>query len=30
MLTDSHCHLDYYSDAELLVVLQRAAEAGVG
>ncbi|HWA80141.1 MAG TPA: TatD family hydrolase [Acetobacteraceae bacterium] len=30
MLTDSHCHLDYYSDAELPEILARAAAAGVG
>lgn len=30
MLIDSHCHLDYYSAAELPGVLTRAAEAGVG
>jgi TatD DNase family protein len=30
MLIDSHCHLDYYSDAELPDVLARAAAAGVG
>lgn len=29
MLIDSHCHLDYYSDAELPDVLARAASAGV-
>jgi len=29
MLIDSHCHLDYFSDAELPGILQRAAEAGV-
>jgi len=30
MLIDSHCHLDYYTPAELPAVLARAAEAGVG
>jgi TatD DNase family protein len=30
MLIDSHCHLDYYSEAELPEVLARAAAAGVG
>jgi len=30
MLIDSHCHLDYYSDAELPGILARAADAGVG
>jgi TatD DNase family protein len=30
MLIDSHCHLDYFSAAELPVVLQRAEGAGVG
>jgi len=29
MLIDSHCHLDYFTPAELPGVLQRAAEAGV-
>jgi TatD DNase family protein len=29
MLIDSHCHLDYYTPAELPHVLGRAAEAGV-
>ena len=29
MLIDSHCHLDYYSDADLPGVLARAAHAGV-
>ncbi len=29
MLIDSHCHLDYYSEAELPDVLARAAAAGV-
>jgi len=29
MLIDSHCHLDYFSDADLPGVLARAAEAGV-
>lgn len=29
MLIDSHCHLDYFSDADLPGVLSRAAEAGV-
>jgi TatD DNase family protein len=30
MLVDSHCHLDYYTPAELPAVLERAATAGVG
>ena len=30
MLIDSHCHLDYYTPAELPDVLARAAQAGVG
>ncbi len=30
MLIDSHCHLDYYSDAERPSVLARARDAGVG
>lgn len=30
MLVDSHCHLDYYTPAELPDVLARAAAAGVG
>jgi TatD DNase family protein len=30
MLIDSHCHLDYYSNAELPEILARAAVAGVG
>jgi TatD DNase family protein len=30
MLVDSHCHLDYFSTAELPDVLARAAAAGVG
>ena len=30
MLIDSHCHLDYFTDAELPAVLTRAAAAGVG
>ena len=30
MLIDSHCHLDYYTAAELPDVLARAAMAGVG
>ncbi len=30
MLVDSHCHLDYYTPAELPDVLNRAAGAGVG
>ena len=29
MLIDSHCHLDYFTGAELPDILQRAAEAGV-
>jgi len=30
MLVDSHCHLDYFSDAEITDVLDRAKAAGVG
>ncbi len=30
MLIDSHCHLDYYTEAELPDVLARARAAGVG
>jgi TatD DNase family protein len=30
MLVDSHCHLDYFTEAELPAVLARAAEHGVG
>lgn len=30
MLIDSHCHLDYYTEAERQAVLTRAAVAGVG
>ena len=30
MLIDSHCHLDYFTPAELPAVLARAAAAGVG
>jgi TatD DNase family protein len=30
MLIDSHCHLDYYTDAERPDVVARAAAAGVG
>ena len=30
MLIDSHCHLDYFTEAELPDVLARAAAAGVG
>ena len=30
MLIDSHCHLDYFSDAELADVIARAQAAGVG
>jgi TatD DNase family protein len=30
MLIDSHCHLDYFTPAELPAVLSRAAAAGVG
>jgi TatD DNase family protein len=30
MLIDSHCHLDYFTTAELPAVLSRAAAAGVG
>jgi TatD DNase family protein len=29
MLIDSHCHLDYYTGAELPQVLERAREAGI-
>lgn len=30
MLVDSHCHLDYFSEDEILDVLERARQAGVG
>ena len=30
MLIDSHCHLDYFSEEEILNVLERARLAGVG
>ena len=30
MLIDSHCHLDYFSDSDLPLMLARAAEAGIG
>lgn len=30
MLVDSHCHLDYYAEAEIGQVVARAREAGVG
>lgn len=30
MLVDSHCHLDYFTEAEIGDILSRAAEAGVG
>ncbi|WP_426957468.1 TatD family hydrolase [Muricoccus radiodurans] len=30
MLVDSHCHLDYFSDAEVGEIVGRAREAGVG
>lgn len=30
MLVDSHCHLDYFTEAEIEAVLGRAREAGVG
>lgn len=30
MLVDSHCHLDYYTEAEIDDVLQRARDAGIG
>lgn len=30
MLVDSHCHLDYYAEAEIGQVIVRAKEAGVG
>jgi TatD DNase family protein len=30
MLIDSHCHLDYFSEDEILDVLERARQAGVG
>ncbi|HTE19792.1 MAG TPA: TatD family hydrolase, partial [Armatimonadota bacterium] len=29
MLIDSHCHLDYYVEAEIDAVIARAREAGV-
>jgi TatD DNase family protein len=30
MLVDSHCHLDYYVEAEIADVIARAQEAGIG
>ena len=30
MLVDSHCHLDYYVEAEIEQVIARAREAGIG
>jgi TatD DNase family protein len=30
MLVDSHCHLDYFVEAEIEAVLARAREAGIG
>lgn len=30
MLVDSHCHLDYFTEAEIEAVVGRAREAGVG
>ncbi|MEY4844716.1 MAG: hypothetical protein RL312_997, partial [Pseudomonadota bacterium] len=30
MLVDSHCHLDYYVEAEIADVIARAREAGIG
>ena len=30
MLVDSHCHLDYFTEAEVAEVVERATEAGVG
>lgn len=30
MLVDSHCHLDYYTDAEIDAVVARAEAAGIG
>lgn len=30
MLVDSHCHLDYYAEAEIEDVIARALEAGIG
>ena len=30
MLIDSHCHLDYFTEAERPAILARAAEAGIG
>src|SRR5687768_9214982 len=30
MLIDSHCHLDYFAEAELETILARARDAGVG
>ncbi len=30
MLIDSHCHLDYFSEAELPDILERATAAGIG
>jgi TatD DNase family protein len=30
MLVDTHCHLDYFTEAEIEAVVQRARDAGVG
>ncbi|RYI07461.1 MAG: LuxR family transcriptional regulator, partial [Acetobacteraceae bacterium] len=30
MLVDSHCHLDYFTEAEIDALLERARNAGVG
>ena len=30
MLVDSHCHLDYFTEAEIDAIVARAREAGVG
>ena len=30
MLVDSHCHLDYFTEAEIDSVVDRARAAGVG
>ncbi|MFO0199132.1 MAG: TatD family hydrolase, partial [Alphaproteobacteria bacterium] len=30
MLVDSHCHLDYYVEAEIDDVIARARDAGIG
>src|SRR3954464_10252050 len=30
MLVDSHCHLDYFTEAEIEAIVARAREAGVG